>query len=51
MFFKEDPSQALDNGNMTQFLGVTASSGYTNSGQSSVLSISLKNQVEALKKK
>lgn len=51
MFFKEDPSQALDNGNMTQLLGVTASSGYTNLGQSSILSISLKNQVETLKKK
>ena len=40
-----------DNGNMTQFLGVTASSGYMVLGQSSIPSISLKDHVETLKKK
>lgn len=49
--FKEDPSQALDNGNRPQFLGVTISSGYMVLGQSSIPSISLKDQVETRKKK
>lgn len=51
IFFKEDLSQALNNGNMTEFLGVTASSSYMVLGQSSISNISLKDQVETLKKK